>query len=133
MAVLKLFCSTRNYLVAMGFYAPLQSNQNSKINVRNCFYVFSQMGMIVVVTAYMLIKATSASEYSVCFYISSAMTNLVFYCVVMIYKMESILKFIEQNEQFIENRKHTCLLEIHYSKLNCQISSFFKQEWNTNQ
>lgn len=105
MARIKLFYSIRKNFQAIGFYAPPSSNQNCTFNAKNVFYICSQMGMVVLVMGFLLLKAKSAVEYTVCFYLSIAMTPIIVYCVVLFIKMGSIVTLVKKYEEFIENRK----------------------------
>lgn len=105
MVALNLFCSVRKYFEALGFYAPPQPNQNCELNRKNLFYISSVTGLIFPVTGFLLFKATSAFEYSMCFYTCVTMLGMTVYCTVLIYKMGSIVKLIENYGEFIGKRK----------------------------
>lgn len=110
MVAIKLFSAIRIYFEVIGFYAPPQPNQNCELNRKNGFYIFTQAAMVVLVSGFLIFKATSAYEYAVCFYLSFAMANITLYCVLLFYKFGSIVELIEKNEEFIGKRKSKSLL-----------------------
>lgn len=105
MAAIKLFYSIRENFQAIGFHAPPTPDQNCTFNGKNVFYIFSQVGMVVLTMGFLLFKATSAVEYTVCFYLSIAMTTIIVYCAVLFIQMGSIVMLIEKYKKFIENRE----------------------------
>lgn len=105
MVAIKLFRSVQKYFEGLGFHAPSQPNQNCKLNHKNGYYIFAVAGMFFPITAFLLFKAKSAYEYSVSFYLSVVMVTMTVYCVVLIYKIGSIVKLIESYEDFVGKRK----------------------------
>lgn len=128
MVAIKLFCSVRKYFEGLGFHAPPELNQNCEINHVNGYYIFAVAGMFFPITAYLLFRATSAYEFSVSFYLSVVMVTMTVYCVVLIYRMGSIVVLIEKYEEFIGKRKHKPFgLELFFNKNWSKLNQCVKQ------
>lgn len=105
MTALKLFRAICKNLEAIGLYVPSSSNQSRTLNCKNVFYFSSQMGMVILVTGFLIFKATSAYEYSVSFYLSIALTITAIDYVILNNKTGSTVKMFGKNEKLIKNRE----------------------------
>lgn len=97
----KLDQSTLKYYQMLGIY-PLQSNQTYSFNSTSIAVAFAMIGMFITAAAFFLFEAETIEESLKTFYV--ALTQLIFLiCFVEnIWKMETILKIIQKNEEFIE-------------------------------
>lgn len=89
----------------MGIYSPVKFNEIYSINPRNLFFTLSLTLTFISTVAYFLFQANSILDYGNSFYGSTSDLYTLTDFLVAVWKMPTILKFIELCEKFIENSK----------------------------
>lgn len=102
---LKLFRTVQKYFVALGFYAPSQPNHICSFNRKNGFHFCTVTGMCISLAGFFCLKANSAYEYSISFYMLISVMAITVHFTVFLQKMGSIAKLIENYQEFIKKRK----------------------------
>lgn len=114
---MELFRYVRKCYQTLGVY-PVQSNQNSRFNLRNLFILMCILQMFTSSLAYFLFEAKLIGEFADSFFMVSSTLNCAFYFLISIFKISNILTLIGEFEQFIEKSKFKTLSRKMSQKLN---------------
>lgn len=101
---IRLFQSLQSYYQILGTFSP-ESDSSHQFKPRNIFTLFCYTQLFVSAVAFTIFKATTIIEFGLNYY--GYMTELlcVFVILTHIYRMNDILKLIENCEDFIAKSK----------------------------
>lgn len=86
---------------------PPQSNPYRSINLKKWFILFGHAKCIITSAGYLVFEANSMIEYGMVFYICVSTVLTITFYLTLLWKMETILSFIENCERFVAKSKCT--------------------------
>lgn len=101
---MELFQSVKKLYQTMGVYSP-QSDRIYSINSNLLFFTVSMASYISSIFAYFLFRAKTIGDYGTSFNISMAGLSALSQVFVTFWQMPTVLRLIENCEQFIETSK----------------------------
>lgn len=105
---IKLFLFYQKYYPTIGIYPP-ESNECNRapFNRKNWIFLFCTGQFFVSIGAFILFKVKDVLDFGPAFYIFDADVGGTIFYLIPIWQMGNTIKFIENCEKFIENRKQS--------------------------
>lgn len=119
---MKLFQSVKNFYQTMGVYTPQSDHQVHSINSHFLFFSLSMTSNFISIFAYFLFKAISIEDYGSSFNKSMAGLSASANFFIIFWQMPTVLRLIENCEQFIEKSKKNQKISMQISKITIQLN-----------
>lgn len=105
---IKLFRFNQKYCQAIGIKLPQMKQNRHKFNAVNWSFVICATEFAMTLLGFLAYDASSMAEYSANFYTLICIINAIFDYLILVWKLEDVLKYIDNCEKFIEESKSNC-------------------------